>query len=488
MKLRIFGLLLALALLSGLYGCEQIKELTGQGEAKKEEGSAEEGGNAEATKKAEAATAVAEKATAAAEQAAAEAKAEVEKAKAEAEEAKAETEKTKADAEDAKTRIEDKAKRQSLTKDLAEFTAEALNLKNQVKVAKDAWGKVSDTERVGILDEVLEDLGGLETERTVVEGLMVQGKLDEARTKLEVVKAKFPAVKQKAAPTLAEKPVDPVQWKAMLDILAEETCLTKRNLPAQEFQAAREQLFTRYALDRVVYEQLRAQFNQKPAQEDQGYLSQKVTEVCARPVETPPGGAAGGEIATAEAGATIEPEEVEGEVVGEAATEEAVTKETEEGTGEATEEEIAAADAKASEAAEAEKAAEEKAAAVKAAEEKAAEEKKAEEKKAEEKKAEEKEAPATFSGKFSGKLLVPGKKGSTIALTLKENKAKGKARIGGVNLKLSGTFKKGQGKLTGKGGKTNISCQCRATSGRVTGKCSGKINGAPFKNARFTAR
>ena len=232
MKLRILGLLLALAFVSGLYGCEQVKELTGQGEEMKEEGAAEEGDGAEATKKAEAAKEEAEKTTAAAEKKAAEAAADLEKAKAETELAKAEAEKTKAEAEDEKNRIEDKAKRQSLTKDLAEFTAEALNLKNQVKVAKDAWGKVGDTDRVSKMDEVLEDLGGLATERTVVEGLMVQGKLDEARTKLEVVKAKFPAVKQKAGPTLAEKPVDPVQWKAMLDILAEESCLTKRPLVA----------------------------------------------------------------------------------------------------------------------------------------------------------------------------------------------------------------------------------------------------------------
>ena len=135
MKLRILGLLLALAFLSGLYGCEQFKELTGQGEEEKEEGAVKEGAGegAEATKLAEAAKDEAEKAKAEAEKKAAEATANLEKAKAETELAKAEVEKTKAEAEDEKTRIEDKGKRQPLTKDLAEFTAEALNLKKQVK-------------------------------------------------------------------------------------------------------------------------------------------------------------------------------------------------------------------------------------------------------------------------------------------------------------------------------------------------------------------
>jgi membrane protein involved in colicin uptake len=504
MKLRILGLLLALAFVSGLYGCEKIKELTGQGEEEKEEGAAEEGDGAKAAKQAEAATEEANKATAAAEHKAAEATAELEKAKAETEQAKADVEKTKAEAEDAKGRIEDKAKRQSLTKDLAEFTAEALNLKNQVKVAKDAWSKVGDTDRVGILDDVLEDLGGLETERTVVEGLMVQGKLDEARTKLEVVKAKFPAVKQKCGPTLSEKPVDPVQWKAMLDILAEESCLTKRNLPAQDFQVAREQLFTTYSLDRVVYEQLRAQFNTKPRQEDQIYLSQKVKEVCTAPLNEAAAVPAEGEAvaapaegeavaapaegeavaAPAEGEAVAAPAEgeavavpaegeavaapAEGEAVaapaeGEAATEEAVATETEKGTGEATDEEVAAADAKASEEADAEK-------------------------KAEEKKAEEKKVPATLSGKYTGKLMVPGRKGSTIKVALKKNKASGSARIGNVTIKLSGKFKDGKGKLTGKVGNSSINCPTTAKHDRLMGKCAGKFKGAPFKNARFTAR
>ncbi len=485
MKLRILGLLLALAFLSGLYGCEQFKELTGQGEEEKEEGAVKEGAGegAEATKLAEAAKDEAEKAKAEAEKKAAEATANLEKAKAETELAKAEVEKTKAEAEDEKTRIEDKGKRQALTKDLAEFTAEALNLKEQVKVAKGAWSKVGDSDRVGKLDEVLEDLGGIDTERTVVEGLMVQGKLDEARTKLEVVKAKFPAVKQKAGPTLAEKPVDPVQWKAMLDILAEESCLTKRNLPAQDFQAAREQLFTKYSLDRVVYEQLRAQFNQKPRQEDQVYLSQKVKEVCTAPIEGAPVDApAEGEAVAAPAEGEAVAAPAEGEAVaapaeGDTATEEAVAKETEEGTGEATEEEVAAADAKAAEEAEAEKKAEE-------------EKKKADEKKEadEKKKVEVKKAPATLSGRFSGKLMVPGRKGSTIKVVIKKNKASGTARISGVTIKLSGKFSKGKGKLTGKLGNTSIVCPSTAKPDRVIGNCSGKLKGAPFKNARFTAR
>lgn len=480
MKLRTIGLLLALTFVTGIYGCEQVKGLIGQGEEKKDEAASEEAADdsGEATKQAEAAKEEAEKARAAAEQKAVEATAEVEKAKAEAELAKAETEKTKAEAEDAKGRIEDKAKRQSLTKDLAEFTAEALNLKNQVKVAKDAWGKAGDNERVSKLDEVLEDLSGLETERTVVEGLMVQGKLDEARTKLEVVKAKFPSVKQKGAPILSEKPIDPVQWKAMLDILAEESCLTKRNLPIQEFQAAREQLFTTYSLDRVVYEQLRAQFNQKPRQEDQVYLSEKVKEVCAAPAEEAPAEApaeapteapAEGEAAAppADAGAdaaapaegTDTAVEEKPEDTAEAATEAAVAKETEEGTGEATVEEVAAADAKAAKEAEAEK----KAAALKKEE-------------------------AAISGKFAGKLMVAAHKGATIKVTVKNNVASGVAKIGGVQIKLSGKFKKGKGNLVGKSGTSSLNCPAVAKSTSVSGNCSGKVKGVPFKNGRFTAR
>jgi hypothetical protein len=476
MKLRTFIVLTALSFLFGLSGCEQIKNLTGQGEEKKE--AAAEGEAAtpdpEATKKAEAAQAEAEKAKLEAEAKTAEANALAEKAKAEAEQAKLDAEKAKAEAQEEMGRAEDKAKRQALTKDLAEYTAEALNLKNQVAVAKDAWTKAGDTERTAKLDEVIAELANLETERTIVEGLMVQGKLDEARTKLEVVKAKFPATKQKAEPTLAEKPIDPVQWKGMLDILAEESCLTKRNLPAQEFQAAREALFTKYGIDRIVYEQLRAQYNKNPRQEDQNYLGQKVAEVCAGVDEA---NAAAAEAAANEgtqdapvaAGTEDAPAATDTEAAADtedteaAATEDTeaeVAAETEAGTGEATDEELAAADAKASEEALAEKKAEEA----------------------------KKASHAHVNGSFSGKLMVPGKKGSTITLKVTQNKGTGTANIGGVKVKVSGVFKKGQAKLTGKSGQTSINCNARYAAKRLTGNCSGKTNGGAFKNARFTAR
>jgi hypothetical protein len=489
MKSRLFAIVLTLLFAASLCGCEQIKELTGQGEEKQEEGAeaakAGDGAQAEAEKAKE----VAEKAKEEAEKKAEEATAEASKAKEEAEKAKEEAEKAKAEAEEEKTRVEEKAKRQALTRDLAEFTAEALNLKNQVKVARDAWEKAADTERTALLDEALKELDELETERTVVEGLMVQGKLDEARTKLEVVKAKFPALKQKLAPTLKEKPVDPKQWAAMLDILAEETCLMKANLPAQDFQAKREGLFGKYEIDRVTYEQLRAQYNQKPRQEDQTYLGKKVAEVCAamdaaaaeeKPAEgteaaveeKPAEGteaaaeekpAEGTEAAAEEKPAEAATEEKPEEGAAEAATEEKPEEGADEAAGEMTDEELAEADRKATEEA--------------LAELKTEEAKKAEEKK-----------KATVNGKFSGKLLVPGKKGSSISLKVTNNKASGTARIGGANMSVSGSFAKGQGKVSGKNGGNTLNCSCRYAAGRITGNCNGKTGGQTFKNARFTAR
>ncbi len=244
----------------------------------------------------------------------------------------------------------------------------------------------------------------------------------------------------------------------------------KANLPAQDFQAKREGLFGKYEIDRVTYEQLRAQYNQKPRQEDQTYLGKKVAEVCA-----------------AMDAAAAEEKPAEG-------TEAAVEEKPAEGTEAAAEEKPAEGTEAAAEEKPAEAATEEKpeeGAAEAATEEKpeegADEEALAELKTAEEKKAEEKKK-ATVNGKFSGKLLVPGKKGSSISLKVTNNKASGTARIGGANMSVSGSFAKGQGKVSGKNGGNTLNCSCRYAAGRITGNCNGKTGGQTFKNARFTAR
>ena len=438
-------LLIALSLMLLVFGfssCEQVKSLIGQGE--EEAGDGEEkkaepekaAASDEAGEAAEAARIEAEKQTEAL-------KAEAEKAKAEAEEAKAEVEKAKSDAEDDKKAMESKAKRQELTRQLAEFTAEVTNMKNQITVTRNAWNKLGIQEKDAEFEALLKEHQNIETERVVVEGLMVQGKLDEAQTRLEVVKAKFPTLKDRVAPLLAEKPTDPKQWNAMLNILAEETCLMRKNLPSQEFNTTRDTLFTTHNLDRVVYEQLRAQFNKESKTEDQAFLGQKIAELC------PP-----------------EPDEDANE---EGAKEEGAKEEGEKAEGEK---------------AEGEKAEHKK------TEGEKAEHKKAEHKKAEDKQAEDKTEKIVKNhantGKYAGKMLVPGKTGS-ISLTLKSGKTTGKVKVGGKSLSISGTLGKNGGTLTGKGSGGHLKCSCRTANNRISGTCAGKVGSKVFKKARFTA-
>jgi len=207
-----------------------------------------------------------------------EAEAQAEKAKAEAEKAKAEIEKARAAAEEERIRLEEKALREALTKDLAEFTAEFAGFKATLDAGQEAWKE--DEAKSAAIADVTKEFAALEAERAAVDGLMVQGKLAEARTKLEVLKAKYPPVKEKAELLLAEKPVPTEKWENMLKILAEETCLMKKNMPAQEFQKEREAVFTKYGMERPEYEELRAKYNKAPKPEDQARLGRLVSEQC----------------------------------------------------------------------------------------------------------------------------------------------------------------------------------------------------------------
>ena len=271
MKYRIAAVIIAVLFAGVMFGCKEKA-----GEAKKEEAKKEAPKAAdEAVKKAK------EEAKKAGDEAAKQieaAKAEAEKAKEEAGRALEEAGKVKAEAEEDMAKTEEKALRDALTKDLAAVTADFATLKGALTTAKKAWE--GDDAKTAAIAELLAELEALETERDAVEGLMVQGKLPEGQTKLEVLKAKFPPVNDKAQPILSEKAIPAEKWDAMLRILASEACLMKKNLPVQEFQKEREGVFQKYAMDRVEYEQLRALYNKAPKPADQGKLGQLVAEFC----------------------------------------------------------------------------------------------------------------------------------------------------------------------------------------------------------------
>ena len=440
MRCRSLSMLLAIVFALSFFGCEQVKELTGQGEEKKEEKKVEEpsAGAGEAQAAAEKAKEEAEKAAEEAKLQAAEAKAEAEKAKAETEKAKEETEKTKLDAEEDKAKTEERAVRKALTRELAMFTAELASMHNSLAGAQEAWGRAGITEKAEAMTGLLKEMEPIEAERNTVEGLMVQGKLDEARTKLEVLKAKFPPVKQKADPLLAEKPTDPAKWAAMMKILAAETCLVKKNLPAQEFNANREALFARFGLDRLTYEQLRAEYNKSQRPADQAALGKLVSELCPEGAAAAEGGGAagteGGEAAGAEGGEAAGTEGGEGDAAVEKKDDAVVEKKEDDAV---------------------------------------------------EKKEEKKDT--ALSGKFSGTLLAAGKKGK-ISLVVKSNKVTGgQVNLSGVKMNLKG--KLGSGKsISGKSGKSQIKCSGKKIASGVSGVCQGSLNGKAFKNARYTAR
>lgn len=288
-----------------LSGCDKVKSMMGgeaeqkaeeakkaEEEAKKvaEDAKAKEAESAkkaeEATKQAEAAKKSEEEAKKTAEEAAKKAEAEKKVAeeaakKAEEERLKAEEEKKKAEEE--KAAAEETAKREALVKDLTDLTAKLAQLKADLTTSSAAWANSGDQAKSAELTALLNEVNTLYTEPEAVQGLMAQSKLDEARTKLDVLKAKLQPIADKASPLVEEKPVDPAMFDKMLNLLAEETCLIKKNLPTQDFQVAREALFSKYAMDRVIYEQLRARYNQNPKPEDQSKLGQYVAQYCPEP-------------------------------------------------------------------------------------------------------------------------------------------------------------------------------------------------------------
>lgn len=445
MRKETITLLVAASLLFILSACKE----GGQGREEKKEEAAQsaelEKVKAEAEKKIAEATQSAQEA---AKKAEAEAKAKIEAAKAEAEKAKAELERAKAEAEEEKEQLKEKVAREGLTRELAHITGEMEKRSKILSDARDAWREV-DSAKYEKLGEAVARLERLEGERSAVEGLMVQGKLDEARTKLEMLKAKFSQFATEVEELTSEQPVDPRKWESMLRILAGETCLTQKNLPVQEFQRQREELFGRYQMDRVEYEQLRARYNQGHKPEDQAKLGQFLKEACAPPAEgTPEGGRA--ESTPAEgtpadaASAPTQAESAKGAV--------------EEGKLE-----------------------KEK------PEESKPQEKGPEQGKPEEGKPEEKAKALDISGTFTGPILNTGEK-STATIKVKNGKLiSASATIGNVKFNLKGDFGP-KFKLTGRSGPNKIECSLTADATHVSGVCHGNVAGRSFKKARLITR
>ncbi|GEM_PF-5020208 len=320
-------------------GCEKIKELTGgdkAGDVKAEPKADEAAAAAEAAKKevekakeeAEKIKADAEKAKADAEAKAKEALAEAEKkteqVKADAEKAKveaeaktagatAEADKAKAEAEakaaaalaeaestrklaaqevaraqDEKAKAEEEAvkiKKETFAKELTELTKLHAELKTELAGNLAAWKAANDEAKAAERQAILDELTSIEGDRTAAEAAAAADKLDEAQVKLDGMKAKLDPLKTKVAGLIEERPVDANRWNTMMQILAEETCMTKNNLPAQEFQKMREVLFAQYEMERAEYEAMRAQFTKASKPEDQAKLGEMVNAKC--PEKTP---------------------------------------------------------------------------------------------------------------------------------------------------------------------------------------------------------
>jgi len=159
-----------------------------------------------------------------------------------------------------------KMKKEAIVAELKTVTEELTKLKADLTSNLAVWKGTADEAKTAEREAFAKSLDELEAERMAVEGLLAQDKVDDARTKLDLVKTKLAPLKEKVLPLLADKPIDPNRWEIMLQILADETCLTKKNLPAQDFQKERDALFTTYGMDRIEYETLRAEFTKTPSQ------------------------------------------------------------------------------------------------------------------------------------------------------------------------------------------------------------------------------
>ena len=424
MKFRWLTLIVLVAFAMTPLGCDKIKELTGQGE---KDGTTEEKKTDESKTSGEVA----------------QAKAEAEKAKAEAEEAKAkveqaqkrvvEAEADKAKAEEDRMKAEEqhelenqKKAREELTKELQDLTSRIATTKTGLNSTYAAWTSRDDGKALeikGLLDEIQK----LDEETSQVEQLMTQNKFDEAETKVASIQGKLSPVETKSASLMKDRPVDEGKWIATISILAEETCLQKKNLPVQDFQKEYQGLFAKYGLEREEYEQLRAKFNKSASPDDRMMLMKMVKEKCTEQME-------------AKTEETEVPEEDDSATEETPDTEVAPVDIEEKADGEAVEGDTDAEDTEVAE--------------------------------------EEPKKEISADGTYQAIVKVKGKKGS-LKLHLKNKGVSGRAALPGaklINLKGSCTASK-HVKFSGKAARGKIACTGTLKDGYIKGSCSGRVSG-----------
>ena len=431
MKFRWLTLIVLFAFAMTPMGCDKIKELTGQGE---KDGTTEEKKADEPKTSDEVAQAIAEAEKAKAEAETAKAEAEAEKAKVEqAQKRVAEAEADKAKAEEDRMKSEEqheldnqKKAREGLTKDLQELTTRIATTKTGLNSAYAAW-KSRDEGKALEIKGLLDEIQKLDEETSLVEQLMTQNKFDEAGTKVASIQGKLGPVETKSASLMKDRPVDEGKWNATISILAEETCLQKKNLPVQDFQKEYQGLFAKYGIEREEYEQLRAKFNKSASPDDRMLLMKTVKEKCTEQMEAKTEevvAPAEDDTATEEKADTeVAPADTEGKSDGEAVEEGTDTEEAE------------------------------------AVEEEPKEE-------------------VSVDGTYQAFVKVKGKKGS-LKLHLKNKGVSGRAALPGskpINVKGSYTGSK-HVKFSGSATRGKIACTGTLGDGHIKGSCSGRVSG-----------
>lgn len=446
MRTRWFVAALAMMFVIGTAGCDKVKEMVGGGEEAAQEAEAAKKEAEEAKASAEAEKKKAEDALKKVD----EAKKSAEEAKKSEEEARKATEEAVRKAEDEKRKAEEaklqaaqeanRVKRDALGSRLAEQTQEVSRLGTELNAGFAAW-KGRDQAKADELAGLLQRVAELDSGLKEVELLMEQEKFDEAETRLKTIQGRLTPVKETAMPLLADRPVDEALWGKMLDILAEENCLKRKNMPVQEFSRSYQGLFDTYGMDRNQYEELRAKFQREARPEDQQKLQDLIKQKCADVTATPtqdapatPEGQPAGEQPVAEQPVGEQP--VAEQPVADQPAEEPDMGDTQEATGETPE--APAGD-----------------------------------------KAPSEEKKVTNSGTYSGKVTVNGKTG-TMKVIVKGKTVSGHAALPGANIKISGTASKGL-KFSGVHTKSNISCTGTFGTGHISGNCNGTLNAKSFR-------
>lgn len=176
--------------------------------------------------------------------------------------------------------IEISAKRYERLKEARARLAKVTGLLGE---AKTDWQVARDADKIGLMDTFLMQTVQLDKDLQLAQEVLAKGHVELADMKLTVVETQLETLEARALDRPDVLAPSDEEMKAMLNILAEETCLVRKQLPVKSFREERVKLFEKYQLGRAQYERLRTIHNREPKAEYQLLLGDLISKACPVP-------------------------------------------------------------------------------------------------------------------------------------------------------------------------------------------------------------